>query len=38
MTLVITDGEFWWTWRNLNKFLNILNIKDFSVFNFQLCT
>ncbi|EDP8933972.1 hypothetical protein CC896_004696 [Salmonella enterica subsp. arizonae] len=25
-------------WRSLNKFLNILNIKDFSVFNFQLCT
>ncbi|ABX68776.1 hypothetical protein SPAB_03428 [Salmonella enterica subsp. enterica serovar Paratyphi B str. SPB7] len=25
-------------WRSLNKFLNVLNIKDFSVFNFQLCT
>lgn len=38
MTLVITDGEFWWSWRSLNKLLNALNIKDFSVFNFQLCT
>lgn len=37
MTLVITDGEFW-GWRSLNKFLNVLNVKDFSVFNFQLCT
>lgn len=25
-------------WRSLNKFLNVLNIKDFFVFNFQLCT
>lgn len=25
-------------WRSLNKLLNALNIKDFSVFNFQLCT
>lgn len=25
-------------WRSLNKFLNVLNVKDFSVFNFQLCT
>ena len=29
MTLVITDGEFWWSWRELNprpKFLHTINI------------
>ncbi len=32
MTLVITDGEFWWSWRELNPRLRIDNsmiIKDF---------
>jgi hypothetical protein len=31
MTLVITDGEFWWSWRELNqrpKFIIILIIND----------
>ena len=37
-TLVITDGEFWWSWRSLNKFLNILNIKGFFLFDFLSCT
>jgi len=31
MTLVITNGEFWWSWRELNqrpKFIIILIIND----------
>ena len=31
MTLVITDGEFWWSWRELNprpKFLHPIIILD----------
>ncbi|WP_410677430.1 hypothetical protein, partial [Citrobacter braakii] len=37
MTLVITDGEFWWSWRELNtrpKVYNILFLlKSFSLIN-----
>lgn len=38
MTLVITDGEFWWSWRSLNKSRKHLNLNDFNVFDFHLCT
>ena len=38
MTLVITDGEFWWSWRSLNKLRKYLNLNYFNVFNFHLCT
>nr|ADR67019.1 hypothetical protein [Klebsiella pneumoniae subsp. pneumoniae] len=38
MTLVITDGEFWWSWRSLNEQCKYLNLNNFSVFNFHLCT
>ncbi len=37
MTLVITDGEFWWSWRSLNNSRNYLNLNYFNVFNFHLC-
>ena len=26
MTLVITDGEFWWSWRELNPRPKIYNL------------
>lgn len=26
MTLVITDGEFWWSWRELNPCLKNINL------------
>ena len=29
MTLVITDGEFWCSWRSLNKLYNLLFIGVF---------
>jgi hypothetical protein len=35
MTLVITDGEFWWSWRELNprpKFLHTIFIAIKTVF------
>ncbi|MGH4650203.1 hypothetical protein ACRFD8_21410 [Klebsiella pneumoniae] len=38
MTLVITDGEFWWSWRSLKMFLNILILLNIYQFNFQLYT
>ncbi len=31
MTLVITDGEFWWSWRELNprpKFLHTILMQE----------
>ena len=35
MTLVITDGEFWWSWRELNprpKFLHTNNVSFKSIY------
>ncbi|MBL1548931.1 hypothetical protein ELC66_09460 [Klebsiella pneumoniae] len=37
MTLVITDGEFWWSWRELNPRPKLFNylflLKSFSLMN-----
>lgn len=37
MTLVITDGEFWWSWRELNTRPKLFNylflLKSFSLMN-----
>lgn len=29
MTLVITDGEFWWSWRELNPCPNFYNFMNY---------
>lgn len=34
MTLVITDGEFWWSWRELNPYHIHLNY----LFLLKLCS
>ncbi len=37
MTLVITDGEFWWSWRELNPRPSVVNylflLKSFLLMN-----
>jgi len=38
MTLVITDGEFWWSWRSLKILLNELILLDIYQFNFHWYT
>lgn len=36
MTLVITDGEFWWSWRELNPRMDDFNLLFFkSIFKFM---
>lgn len=34
MTLVITDGEFWWSWRSLNNSRNYMLLVGFNQFSF----
>lgn len=36
MTLVITDGEFWWSWRPCNTSFNALIIKCINGLYFTL--
>lgn len=36
MTLVITDGEFWWSWRPCNPLFNTLIIIHINVLYFTL--
>ncbi|EEV6147397.1 hypothetical protein AZE12_00395 [Escherichia coli] len=41
MTLVITDGEFWWSWRELNQRPFVFNLLIFIVlfyFSHASCT
>lgn len=38
MTLVITDGEFWWGWQSLNKSIKLMFLLEFHQFNFHRYT